>query len=188
MSSYLWDNSCNIVDWGLKTLIGAVLGGAQALGGLFGGGPRAPRMHHCEQQQIQQNPFPNQACAMNMNMGCNAINGCCNSFMGQPYGNQFGGGPISSFAMAGAGPGGSFAFAGNNSLGGGFNNLFQPPFGGFNSGFGGNFGGGFNNFGGGGLGVNAGFGGGLPFGSPFGGGLPFGGSGLPPSLGINLNV
>lgn len=166
-------------------MIGAVLGGAQALGGLFGGGPRAPRMHHCEHQQIQQNPFPNQACAMNMNLGANAINGCCNSFMGQPYGNQFGGGPISSFAMAGAGPGGSFAFAGNNSLGGGFNNLFQPPFGGFNSGFGG-FNSGFscNN----GLGFNSGFGGGLPFGSPFAGGLPFGGSNLQLSLGISLNV
>ncbi len=191
MAWWLWDNWSNIVDWGLKTLIGAVLGGAQVLGGLFGGGPRAPRMHHCEQQQIQQNPFPNQACAMNMSLGCNAINGCCNSFMGQPYGSPFGGGPISSFAMAGAGPGGSFAFAGSNSLGGGFNNLFQPPCGGFNSGFGGGLG--FNEFGGGlnlnaGLGFNSGFGGGLPFGSPFAGGLPFGGSNLQLSLGISLNV
>ena len=152
-------------------------------------------MQQCDQQHIQQNPFPNQACAMNMNQGCQRINGCCNSFMGQPYGNQFGGGAISNFAMAGAGAGGAFAFAGSNSLGGGFNNLFQPPFGGgsfgntsfgntgFGSsgfgGFGGGFGGGFN---------NGGFGGGLGFGSPFAGGLPFGGSNLSLSLGINLRA
>ena len=132
---------------------------------------------------------------MNMNQGCQRINGCCNSFMGQPYGNQFGGGAISNFAMAGAGAGGAFAFAGSNSLGGGFNNLFQPPFGGGsfgntsfgNTGFGssgfggfdGGFGGGFN---------NGGFGGGLGFGSPFAGGLPFGGSNLSLSLGINLRA
>ena len=95
------------------------LGGIQALGGLFGGGPRAPRMQECQHQQCMQNPFPNQACAMNMNLGANAINGCTNAFMGQPFGGQFGG-PISNFAMAGAGPGGSFAFAGNNGLGNGF--------------------------------------------------------------------
>lgn len=138
-------------------------------------------MQQCEQQQIQQNPFPHQACAMNMNLGCNRINQCSNAFMGQPFGNQFNAGPISSFAMAGAGAGGSFAFAGSNSLGGGFNNLFQPPFGGssFGSNFGSSYGGGFN---------NGGFGGGLGFGSPFAGGLPFGGSNLNLSLGISLNA
>jgi len=134
-------------------------------------------MQECQQQNIHQNPFPNQACALNMNRGCSRVNSCCNSFMGQPYGNQFGsGGAISSFAMAGAGAGGAFAFAGNNSLGGGFNNLFQPPFGG--GGYGGGYGGGFD----------GGFGNGLGFGSPFAGGLPFGGSNLNLSLGINLRA
>ncbi|MBX3166882.1 MAG: hypothetical protein KF760_05695 [Candidatus Eremiobacteraeota bacterium] len=153
-------------------------------------------MQQCEHQQIQQNPFPNQACAMNMNFGAQRINGCCNSFMGQPYGSPFGGGPISNFAMAGAGPGGSFAFAGNNGLGGGFNNLFSSPLGGgnsayaagfqaglsggaFNNGFNSGFNGGFN---------GGGFGNGLGFGSPFAGGLPFGGQNLNLSLGISLNV
>lgn len=143
-------------------------------------------MQECQQQNIHQNPIPNQACAMNMNMGCNRVNSCCNSFMGQPYGNQFGsGGAISSFAMAGAGAGGAFAFAGSNSLGGGFNNLFQPPYGGGN--FGGGYGGGFDGGFGGGF-NNGGFGNGLSFGSPFAGGLPFGGSNLSLSLGINLRA
>lgn len=138
-------------------------------------------MQQCEQQQIQQNPFPNQACAMNMNFGAQRVNGCCNSFMGQPYGNQFGGGPISSFAMAGAGAGGAFAFSGSNSLGGGFNNLFSSPFSSFGGNSFGNFGG-FNSFG------SNSFGSGLNFGSPFAGGLPFGGSNLNLSLGISLNA
>ena len=180
------------------------LGGIQMLGGLFGGGPRAPRMQECQQQQCMQNPFPNQACAMNMALGANGINGAANAFMGQPFGGQFGG-PISNFAMAGAGPGGSFAFAGNNGLGNGFNNLFQPQFGGggnpaysagfqaglsggayqsgfqagLNGGLNGGFNGGFN---------SGGFGNGLGFGSPFAGGLPFGGQNLNLSLGISLNV
>lgn len=116
---------------------------------------------------------------MNMNMGCNRINQCNNAFMGQPFGNQFNAGPVSSFAMAGAGAGGSFAFSGSNSLGGGFNNLFNS--GGFgNNSFGNSFGG--NSFG------NNGFGNGLGFGSPFAGGLPFGGSNLNLSLGISLNT
>lgn len=130
-------------------------------------------------QQIQQNPFPHQACAMNMNFGAQRVNGCCNSFMGRPFGNQFGGGAISNFAMAGAGVGGAFALAGSSSLGGGFNNLFSSPF----SSFGGNS---FNSFGNS-FGGNS-FGNGLGFGTPFAGGLPFGGSNLNLSLGISLNA
>lgn len=82
-------------------------------------------MSQCQQQQIQQFPQANMACAGHMNFGCQRVNHCGNAFMGRPCGSI--NGPVSSFAMAGAGPGGSFALASNS---GGFgNSLFQPSYG-----------------------------------------------------------
>jgi hypothetical protein len=83
-------------------------------------------MNQCQQQQMQQFPQANCACAGNMNFGCQRVNNCSNAFMGRPCSHLNQG--LSSFAMAGAGPGGSFALAGNNGSFG--NNLFNPPYGG----------------------------------------------------------
>ena len=163
----MWENTNNhvIERLGTETLggIGLAIGGAQALGGLLGGGgPRAPRCNACQQQQMMQCPQANMACAGHMNQGCQRVNSCCNSFMGNPCGPM--GHGLSNFAMAGAGCGDPWGVNQPGGFGGGgFGGpLFNPP-----------CGGGF------------GFGGGLSF-PP---GLP----GLPMpsmafSLGVSLNV
>lgn len=107
-------------------MIGAAIG-SQVLGGLFGGGPRAPRMNRCHQEQMMQQQHVNRALAMNMAMGANRVNMCNQGFMGMPCGCQnFG--PIAT-----AGCGSAFATAGafSNSWSGGnqFNSLFSPPLG-----------------------------------------------------------
>ena len=117
-------------------------------------------MNQCQQQQMQQFPQANMACAGNMNFGCQRVNNCCNSFMGQQCHGLNSNNGLSSFAMAGAGPGGSWAMAGNNGGNQFGNSLFKPPYG--------------NNFGGG-----VSFPPALP-------GLPM--PGLSLSLGVSLNA
>lgn len=104
--------------------IGAIVGGAQMLGGLLGGGgPRAPRCNQCQQQQMQQFPQANMACAGNLNNGCQRVNGCCNSFMGSGCGNSCHG-PCSQFGMNGGGFGGDpWGVGGGQGFG---NPWFQP--------------------------------------------------------------
>lgn len=100
--------------------LGAIMGGASALSGLFGGGgPRAPRMNRCQQQEMQCNQQAQQGCCNRMNQGCNKVNECSKSFQGCPCGYN---GNIGNQGMNGAGCCGNMNSWGNNSM----NSMFSP--------------------------------------------------------------
>ena len=109
--------------------------GAKVLGGILGGGgPRAPRMCQQQQQQMQCQQPAHMNCCNRMQFGCNQVNGCANTFFGQPCQRVTG-------AIAMSGMNGSSAFAFSSNTGGygnnGFNNFFSPGFDNFGGGFGG---------------------------------------------------
>lgn len=112
-------------------MVGAILGGAQVLkgiGGLFGGGPRAPRMNQQQKQQMQQQMQQQQGCNQHMMGGCQRVNQCSQNFGGKPM-SAYAAGFIAGEAMSMAGSGG---YGGNNNQCGCANQmdrLFQPPFG-----------------------------------------------------------
>lgn len=123
-------------------IVTGVLGAAQGLSGLFGGGgPRQPRMSPCEKQQMMQQANPNFAMQQMMQKMNSMINQMQGSMMGQRCGNP--GGQCCQAGMHGV----------NNFGGQGINiNLGGNPMG--------------NMFGGGGQNININLGGGPQFGMP----------------------
>lgn len=106
-------------------MIGSILGGAQMLGGLLGGGgPRAPRMSRAQKQQMQQQAQQQQALQQHMMQGCHRVNQCSHSFFGRPCHNHCCG-SIASAGMHGACHHSHGSMGCRNHM----DSLFQPPFG-----------------------------------------------------------
>jgi hypothetical protein len=123
-------------------IVTGVLGAAQGIGGLFGGGgPRQPRMNGAQKQHLKSQANMNNAMANMMRMMTQMLGKMQHSMMGGRCGNPQGG--CCQQGMNGA----------NCCGGSGFNNGFpQNPMG--------------NMFGGGGTNININLGGGGHFGTP----------------------
>ena len=120
-------------------MITGVLGAAQGIGGLFGGGgPRQPRMNPAQKQQMMQQANPNMAMHQMMRQMHAMLQKMQGMMMGQRCGNP--GGPCCQQGLNGV-----------NNMGGVNINLGGNPMGNM-----------FN----GGQNVNINLGGGVPFGQP----------------------
>lgn len=146
-----------------------LVGGAQLVGGLFGGGgARAPRMNQEQKQLLQSQANLNNAMAERIRGGAGQCNQAQQGCFGNPCGQGHQCGPIGQQGMNGCGNG--FGAGPFQQIMGGFGQLMDMGAGFGGGGFGGPFGGGFG----------GGFGG-------FGGGLPFGCGGNQQGINLNFN-
>lgn len=90
---------------GIGTALGAVSQGGgilQSLGGLFGGGPRAPRMCQAQKQQCFNQANGNQNCAKHMQYAMGRVQGASMAFAGAGVGSSYAMGPLATRGVYGA--------------------------------------------------------------------------------------
>lgn len=152
-----------------------IIGGAQIVGGLFGGGgARAPRMN-CEQKALLQSQANlNNALAERIRNGSGQCGQAQQGCFGNPCGQGHQCGPLAHRGMNGCGNG--FGPGPMQQIMGGFGQLMDMMSGMGGGGFG------FPGFGGG-----CGFGGGGFGGGGFGGGFPGGCCGNQQGINLNFN-